>query len=54
MRRCVALVAVLSVAGPVSAQVKVGVKVEPNAIEFVADKMRETLDDFIIWEVAPR
>ena len=27
---------------------------DATVIEFVADKMRETLDDFMIWEVAPR
>ena len=27
---------------------------DATVIEFVADKMRDTLDDFMIWEVAPR
>src|SRR5215472_1720984 len=27
---------------------------DATVIEFVADKMRETLNDFMIWEVAPR
>jgi hypothetical protein len=36
MRSCVALVAVLCLAGRVSAQAKVGAKVESNAVDFVA------------------
>lgn len=27
---------------------------DATVIEFVADKMRDTLDEFMIWEVAPR
>jgi uncharacterized membrane protein YkvA (DUF1232 family) len=27
---------------------------DATVVEFVADKMRQTLDDFMIWEVVPR
>ena len=27
---------------------------DATVVEFVADKMRQTLDDFMVWEVAPR